>query len=93
MLIAKTDEVHAHLKEQFKSRTIKKEYCAVVVGTPKFSFGTIDRKLARHPKDINKMVISDKEGKEAITDYTTERTFGKSKERFSLLKVKIHTGR
>jgi 23S rRNA pseudouridine1911/1915/1917 synthase len=90
--LAKNDESHATLKEQFSSRQISKEYTAIVVGIPKKETDTITKPLNRHPKDINKMVVSP-DGKEAITEYNIIRKWQHKKENYSMMKVKIHTGR
>ena len=35
MVIAKTDEAHLKLKEQFSNHTVTKKYIAITVGKPK----------------------------------------------------------
>ncbi len=80
------------LARQFSSREVDKRYSALVCGIPGNPEGTINRGILRHPKDINKMVLSEA-GKEAITDYKVVKTFVRNKQKFSLLDVKIHTGR
>eukprot|EP01119_Soliformovum_irregulare_P023504 TRINITY_DN8208_c0_g1_i1.p1 TRINITY_DN8208_c0_g1~~TRINITY_DN8208_c0_g1_i1.p1 ORF type:complete len:356 (-),score=94.72 TRINITY_DN8208_c0_g1_i1:57-1067(-) len=96
MVIAKDDATHQHLKEQFQSRKTKKKYAAIVNGIPKSDplnpITVIDRPIARHPKDINKMVISE-DGKDAVTDFTITKSFAIQKQKYSLLDIQIHTGR
>lgn len=79
MVIARNDESHLKLKEQFHNRTVVKKYAAIVVEaslskvyvmvqigkprdniTDKSPVNIINQPLARHPKNINKMVVSRK---------------------------------
>ncbi|RZM08481.1 MAG: RNA pseudouridine synthase, partial [Pedobacter sp.] len=50
--------------------------------------GRVDAPIAEHPVKAGLMVINRK-GKEAITDYTVEESFGI----YSLMRFQIHTGR
>ncbi len=54
ILVAKTAKGHAHLKQQFKDRTIKKKYRAFVWGELDEEFGTIDRPIGRSSSDFRK---------------------------------------
>ncbi|MEK7628102.1 MAG: RluA family pseudouridine synthase [Patescibacteria group bacterium] len=47
MILAKTQESHAYLKEQFQSRKIDKRYDAVVYGHPKANDGLIEMEIGR----------------------------------------------
>ncbi|EGC32788.1 hypothetical protein DICPUDRAFT_81402 [Dictyostelium purpureum] len=49
--------------------TIQKKYHCIVLGKPKETHGFINKKIARHPGDKNKMVIDERVGKEALTEY------------------------
>lgn len=51
MVMAKTQEAFEHLKHQFQSRSIYKEYRAFVYGTMTESWGVIDRPIGRNSKD------------------------------------------
>jgi len=98
MVIAKDNETHEFLKEQFSSRKVIKKYEAIVIGRPKNNGGlnVIDRPIIRHPKDINKMVISienNPKAKNAITDYIVKKEWIIKKEIFTHLNIQIHTGR
>jgi len=52
LLVAKTQKVHAFLKEQFQGREIKKEYNTFVFGLVKNDFGTINLPLGRSKGDF-----------------------------------------
>ncbi|MCI0597636.1 RluA family pseudouridine synthase [Candidatus Parcubacteria bacterium] len=47
LILAKTQEAHAFLKEQFGSRTTEKTYAAYVYGHPKKDAGTIEKEIVR----------------------------------------------
>ena len=100
LVVARTQKMFEHLKQQFQDRTIEKEYIVLVYGKMFKEHGVIDFAIDRgkegrmvsQPKtdllSVDK-VGSAQPGKEAITEYFLEKTIG----RFSLLRVKIHTGR
>ena len=54
LVIAKTKEAHAHLKAQFKDRTVHKKYLAFVWGEFSEEFGTINRSIGRSSSDFRK---------------------------------------
>jgi len=54
LIIAKTNESHAHLKKQFQDRTISKKYVAFIWGEMKENFGTITRSIGRSKSDFRK---------------------------------------
>lgn len=88
MVIAKNDKAHENLSRQFKTRTIRKEYIALVHGILKRDSGYINAPIGRHPVKRKKMTIS-QAGREARTRWTVLERF----ENFSLLFVQTFTGR
>jgi 23S rRNA pseudouridine1911/1915/1917 synthase len=92
MVVAKNDEAHKHLVELFSTRQIRKVYTAVVVGKTRFGHEVIKQPIARHPKYRHKMVIDEK-GREAITEYTVQKVWNTGHDVYSLLEIKLHTGR
>jgi len=100
MVIAKTQKMFESLKDQFKNRTVEKEYGVLVHGLidkdhDKINFEInrgMDGRMVSRPKiDSTKLRNVGKEqlGKEALTEYWIVNSFT----RFTLLRVKIHTGR
>ena len=93
MVVARTPEMFGHLKEQFRNRTVKKKYLALVHGAPQKTDGIIDLPISRSYSDRKKMGAkaagADAEGKEAITHFEVLQKF----ERYALLGVEIKTGR
>jgi 23S rRNA pseudouridine1911/1915/1917 synthase len=68
MVIAKNDETHRKLSAAWSTEAVRKEYVAVVYGTPQKSRGTIDAPLARDPRNRKRMAIVSA-GRNATTDY------------------------
>jgi 23S rRNA pseudouridine1911/1915/1917 synthase len=89
MLVAKNNFAHRHLSQQFKSRQIKKQYIALVHGTPSPDKGTLDLPIGRDPKNRKKMSTRAHHSRIAVTHYSVKRTSGF----VSLLDIQIETGR
>jgi 23S rRNA pseudouridine1911/1915/1917 synthase len=89
IVVAKTDRAHRALADQFASRTLKKEYVALVAGVPQLLSGTIDRAIARHPVHRHRMTIGEG-GKLARTAWERVEIFG---DLAALLRCQIFTGR
>ena len=88
MVVAKSDQAYISLKEQFRSRQVKKIYHAIVQGHPDPTRGTIDAPIDRHPRDEFKFaVVAD--GKPSITHYQTLESFAGA----TLVEVELETGR
>jgi len=92
MIIAKNDIAHRNLVAAFAGRTVFKGYTAIVTGRPGKEHDVISKPLARHRKYRHKMTVAE-DGKEAITEYTLKRMWNTGTQLFSLLDIKIHTGR
>ncbi|MCU0643756.1 MAG: RluA family pseudouridine synthase [bacterium] len=88
LVVAKNDYVHEKLAKQFSSRTIHREYRALVWGHFNQKTGRIETLLNRSSQDRTRMVIS-KSGKPAITNYAVIDEYPL----ISLLRVKLETGR
>jgi len=88
MVIAKNENSYSDLKQQFRDRTVKKIYHALVQGHMDPSEGTIDAPIDRHPKeDYRFAVVTD--GKPSITHYKALELFPA----VSLLQIELETGR
>ncbi|HUX83968.1 MAG TPA: RluA family pseudouridine synthase, partial [Chitinophagaceae bacterium] len=88
ILFAKTKSYHQWLSGVFESRKVEKEYLGIVVGILPNAAGTIDLPITTHPVVKGKMIAA-KNGKPSRTDYEVAEQF----KSFSLLKLRIHTGR
>ena len=70
MLVARNEQSHERLSAQFKERSIKKGYLALVDGYPEPSDAIIDAPVGRDPRDRKKMAIVD-DGRDSTTLYRT----------------------
>ena len=76
------------------NRTVGKVYIALVKDSLESKTGIIDSPIARSLQDRKKMAIaSESEGKEAITEYKVLQEYDLDGKIYSLLNVKIKTGR
>jgi len=70
IIVARTARAHEFLSRQFHDREARKEYLAIVRGTPPTTEGRIDTWLARSPHDRKKFAVSPPgRGKHALTLY------------------------
>jgi len=88
IVAAKNDKAHLNLSNQIKNREVKKTYIALVRGIVNENEATINMPIARSTKDRKKMAVN-KNGKEAITHFKVLKRY----ENYTLLEVKIETGR
>jgi 23S rRNA pseudouridine1911/1915/1917 synthase len=91
LLVAKTDDAHKKLAKQFKDKTTKRVYLALVDGNVELDNGTVELPIGRSTRDRKKMAVKFDEGssKEAITHYKVIKRFGD----FTLLECRLGTGR
>ena len=75
LVVAKNDASHRALADQFASRTMRKEYVALVSGVPRTDSGSIDRSISRHPVHRHRMTTGEG-GRPSRTDWTVEKKFG-----------------
>jgi 23S rRNA pseudouridine1911/1915/1917 synthase len=93
IVVAKNDEAHRKLAAQFARREVKKTYVTLVHGWVKAERGTISKSISRDPVRRIRMTTRVSGGREAITHYRVVRRLNSSFGKFSLLEVKIETGR
>ena len=96
VIIAKTDKAYKSLREQFEAKKVKKIYTTLIIDTLRPSTGKIEAPIGRDPEDRKKMKVRTGTGsKEAITEYKVKEVIHSDqlKTSFSLLEVKIPTGR
>jgi 23S rRNA pseudouridine1911/1915/1917 synthase len=93
MVVGKTLAAQTDLVRQLQARTVKREYFALVWGTP-HERGTIDASMARHPKDRVKMAVSNNfTAKPAITHYQRIASGLLDRRPVSLVQCQLETGR
>jgi 23S rRNA pseudouridine1911/1915/1917 synthase len=93
IVVAKNDEAHRHLSAQFAAREVKKKYIALVHGWLKKDAGTIDQSISRDRVHRTRMTARGKGGRTAVTHYRVVRRIDSQLGKFTLLDVKIDTGR
>jgi 23S rRNA pseudouridine1911/1915/1917 synthase len=93
IIVAKNDEAHAKLSAQFAAREVKKKYVALVHGWVKKDLGTLNQSIRRDPVRRTRMTTKGEGGRTAVTHYRVAQRLDTRFGKFSLLEVKIDTGR
>jgi 23S rRNA pseudouridine1911/1915/1917 synthase len=101
MIVAKNMATFHQLVHQFQSRTVRKEYLAVVYGVMRSESGVINRPIGRHRSDRKRMssLHPMKKSREAVTEWQVEERFlvssaGSRRESgLTLLRIRPRTGR
>jgi 23S rRNA pseudouridine1911/1915/1917 synthase len=93
IVVAKNDQAHRELAAQFARREVKKTYIALVQGSMKLDRGTIRSNISRDSVRRVRMTTRTKGGREAITHYAIKKRLNSSYGKFTLLEIKIDTGR
>jgi 23S rRNA pseudouridine1911/1915/1917 synthase len=88
MIIAKHDAAHRALTEAWGTPAVRKEYLALVYGSPVHASGTIDAPIGRDPRDRKRMAVVPR-GRQAMTDYVVLEKH----RHVSLLRCVLRTGR
>ena len=89
LIVCKNDFSHNHIAEQLKEHSITRKYHAIVYGTLKDDFGTIDKPIGRSDTDRKKMAVNAKNGRNAITHYKVLQRFDK----YTYIECQLETGR
>jgi len=93
IIVAKNDATHRKLATQFSRRQVKKTYVALVYGWLKNDQGTVRSSISRDRVRRTRMTTRGSAGREAITHYAVEERIGSGYGEFTLLEVRIDTGR
>jgi 23S rRNA pseudouridine1911/1915/1917 synthase len=94
VVIAKNNESHENLSNQFSKHTITRLYQLLIWGKLRPSSGKIDTFITRSSKNRQMMEVSISKGKRAITNYKTLEIFENDKiPTLSLVECKLETGR
>jgi 23S rRNA pseudouridine1911/1915/1917 synthase len=98
MVAAKSDRAHQGLSALFAAHDIERTYIALTRGAPTPEKGRIQTQIGRSSSDRKKMAVLRSGGREAITDYLVQKTFGQpAKASASPLAARVactlHTGR
>jgi 23S rRNA pseudouridine1911/1915/1917 synthase len=94
IVVAKNDNAHINLSNQFSNHTIKRVYEALVWGSLKPQSGKINERIARSIKNRQLMSVRKEKGKIAITNYKTLEIFqNEDLPKISHIECKLETGR
>lgn len=91
LVVAKNDKAHRFLAKQFKDKTAKRVYVAIVRGIVQFDTGVVDAPIGRDKRDRLKMAIDfeSETAREATTRYRVVRRFKDS----TMMELILGTGR
>ena len=89
LLVAKNDKVHEILSEGFKTKTIKREYIALLKGVYPNNSAIIDAPIGRNEHNRLKMDVTDKNSKNAITHLRVLKRY----KNYTLVSLRLETGR
>lgn len=88
MIVGKNADIVSAIQEQFKNRTIKKIYHAIVIGVLRENFYEINLPIGRHSVYRKKMTVRE-DGKKSLSYIKVLNRFKKH----TLIEVNIKTGR
>lgn len=89
LMVAKNDKAHQSLSEQLQQHSVIRRYYALVHGLIPHEFGRIEAPIGRDKNDRQKMTCTDKNAKEAITNFKVIERF----KDMSLIECRLETGR
>ncbi|MGH9601591.1 MAG: RluA family pseudouridine synthase, partial [Terriglobales bacterium] len=93
IVVAKDDAAHQDLARQFSQRQVKKTYIALVHGWMKQDSGIIESAISRDRIRRRRMTTRRSGGRAALSEYRVLERIASPLGRFSLLEVRIATGR
>jgi 23S rRNA pseudouridine1911/1915/1917 synthase len=93
LLVAKHDKAHAKLSDMFSRRQVQKTYIALVQGAVAAESGTVNAAIARDTVRRTRMTTRRDDGRAAISHYRVLRRIESPFGRFTLVSVRIETGR
>ena len=89
LVVAKDEHILALLAKQFKNRTIRRKYIALVKGIMQLDEGDIKLPIGRDKRNRQKMAVTYALGKEAMTHYKVLKRF----KDFTMVELTLGTGR
>lgn len=89
LMVAKNDLAHQGLARQLKNSSVTRGYLALAHGQVQNNQGVIEAAIGRDPRDRQKMSVTHRNGKHAVTRY---RVLGRS-QNYTLLELRLETGR
>ena len=93
ILVAKHEQTHRELSLLFEHRKVFKEYIAITSGVIDRDTDYIEAKIAHHPHDRVKMIVTDDEGNEDAKDACSYYEVIERFKGFTYVRVQPRTGR
>ena len=69
LIAAKNDFAHLALSAQLSDHSLARTYEAVVIGNLRADSGTVNAPVGRHPTDLKRMAVTQKNSREAVTHW------------------------
>jgi 23S rRNA pseudouridine1911/1915/1917 synthase len=92
MVAAKTDVAHRRLATLFAAHDLERVYIALTRGAPARKRGEVATLIGRSARDRKKMAVVVRNGRQAVTRYEVERTFG-ARSAAARIACRLETGR
>lgn len=89
IVAAKNDLAHESLADQIADKTCKREYLAIVHEPFTHRIGTVNAPIGRDEKDRQKMAVTSKNSRDAVTHFEVLENF----KDYSLIRCRLETGR
>lgn len=89
LVVAKNDAAHTALSKQLADKTCYREYIAIVHHPFSHSYGTVNAPIGRDPKDRQKMAVTSRNSKEAVTHFTVIKNYLN----YAYIHCELETGR
>ncbi len=89
LVVCKNDKAHEKLADQLKNKECARTYLAIVHNPFSHSFGTVNAPIGRDEKDRQKMAVTAKNSKEAVTHFNVLENF----KDYAYIQCRLETGR
>lgn len=89
LVVAKTDQAHLGLAEQIAVHSCARTYEAVICGRLKEPVGTVCAPIGRDPNNRQRMCVTDRNSRDAVTHYSTLAEFA----HHTHVECRLETGR
>ena len=89
LIVAKNDEAHAALSDQLKDRSLSRTYDCIVHGNFREDAGTVNAPIGRDPRNRQRMAVTDKNSRPAVTHWEVLARYGK----YTYVRCRLETGR
>ncbi|MHB0866766.1 MAG: RluA family pseudouridine synthase [Thermoleophilia bacterium] len=100
LIVARSEEAHRRLAAMLKGHEVERFYMALVHGLFETREGTVEAPLGRDSAHRQKMAVTSRQGRDAVTHFRVIQSWappgvgpGATRDGFSLLEVKLETGR